>query len=358
MQTKLVFTLISLLSLSAIWGQTTTLYTGLNTAVGLEANGNDLYIAESQSNRIVKLDISNSSPSLQIVANTNSPEGLALDGNHLRIANLTGAIGTINVLAGIPSTVSTYHGTPGGVGARAITYNATHGLYIGTAYQGNSTRIYKINSASSATLITTIPGPFGTDVRGMAIIGNYLYATQRSQDRIYRIDLTQANPTPVVFKSGINMAYDLEADGNKLYITTEAGKLYRINDVTVNNPPLTTLISGGFGAFAGIEIIGQQIYIAGWANGGRILKYTDNTLSVNDDFKLETFSFYPNPTIDLLTIKLKEQLEKVVIYSIIGEKVIESNKTLVNVKNLSNGMYILKVYTNTGEIGVKRFIKE
>ena len=278
MQAKLVFTLISLLSLSAIWGQTTILYTGLNTPVGIEAHGNDLYIAELFSNRIVKLDVSSNSPSLQLVSNINGVEGLALEGNNLRITDLSGSIRTLNVLGGIPTTTYTYHNTPGGVGARAITYNTTHGLYVGTAYQGNSTRIYKINSATSATLITTISG---TDVRGMVIIGNYLYATQRNQGRIYRIDLTQVTPTPVVFKSGINLAFDLEAIGNKLYITTEAGKLYKIDDVTINNPPLTTLISGGLGAFAGLEIINQDIYISGWANGGRILKYTDTSIPVS-----------------------------------------------------------------------------
>ncbi|MDY8137865.1 InlB B-repeat-containing protein [Aquimarina sp. 2201CG5-10] len=279
MKTRLLFTLIYICSLPVIFSQT-VVYTGLNTPVGLESYGNELYIAETQSSRIVKIDITTGSPSLQVVSNISSPEGLALAGTNLRITNRTGAIGTLNVLAGIPTTTNTYHNTPGGVGARAITYNTTHGLYVGTAYQGNSTRIYKINSASSATLITTITGAFGTDVRGMAVIGNHLYVTQRSQDRIYRVDLSQANPTPVVFKTGIDMAYDLDAVGNMLYITTEAGRLYRINDVTVTNPPLTTLINGNLGALAGIEIIGQDIYVAGWANGGRIYRYTDTTIPV------------------------------------------------------------------------------
>lgn len=278
MKAKFLTTAIFLFILSPVFSQTSVIYTGLNTPIGLEAYGNDLYIAELQSNRIVKLNVSTNSPSLQVVSNINGAEGLALEGNKLRITNLTGTVKSLNVLAGIPTTTNTYHNTPGGVGARAITYNSTHGLFIGTAYQGNSTRIYRVNGASSSTLIATIPGPSGTDVRGLAIIGDYLYAAQRAQGTIYRIDLTQANPTPVVYKTGISLVNDLAALGSKLYFTTEGGRLYRINDVAVNNPPLTTLITGGFGSFGGIEIIGQSIYISGWASGGRIIKYTDSSI--------------------------------------------------------------------------------
>jgi len=273
MKTKLF--LLALFISTWVIAQVSTVYTGLNTPTGLASYGNNLYLAETQSSRIVKFDISNNSPSLQIVSITSGSEGLAIQSNNLRITNLTGVVKTLNVLAPIPTTTSTYHGTLGGVGARAITYDSTHGLYIGTAYQGNSTRIYKVNGINSSTLIATIPG---TDVRGMQVIGNILYAAQRALGRIYSMDLTQANPSPVIFKSGIYLAYDLAAVGNSLYITTEAGRLYKISDVTVNNPPLTTLISGGYGAFSGIEIIGQDIYMSGWANGGRILKYTDASI--------------------------------------------------------------------------------
>lgn len=353
MQTKFLFTLICLFSLSAIFSQTTVVYTGLNTPVGLEAYGNELYIAELQSNRIVKLDITANSPSLQVVSNTNNPEGLAMQGTNLRITRTqSNILATLNVLAGTPTTAVNYFN--GLNSPRAITYDATRGLYVGSAAAGLTTVIRKINGPSSSTLIATIPG---NDVRGMAIIGDFLYATERNQDRIYRIDLSQVSPTPVIFKTGINMAYDIEAVGNRLYITTEAGRLYRINDVTVNNPPLNLLISGGLGALAGIEIINENIYISGWANGGRIYRYTDTTLSITDNEELEAFSVFPNPTKDLLNIQLQKPLKKVMVYDSTGKKILETQKTSFSVAHLSAGVYILKVHTTDNRIETKRFVK-
>ncbi|CAM1345221.1 InlB B-repeat-containing protein [Tenacibaculum amylolyticum] len=274
MKAKLLFFYLITLFLSVKAQQVTTVYTGLNTPIGIEAFENELYIAEFQSNRIVKLDITSNSPVLQVVANANNPEGLALQGTNLRITRTQeDEVSTLDLQAAIPTAVTRYSFRGS---ARAITYNPGKELYVSSAGGGTKTLIHKFYTATSAPLVAEIPG---NDVRGMTIIGNFLYAAERSQGRIYRVDLTQPNSTPpVIFKSGITKAYELDAVGNSLYITTETGRLLKINDVTVNNPSLTTLISGGFGAFAGIKIIGQDIYISGWGSGGRILKYRDTTI--------------------------------------------------------------------------------
>ena len=82
------------------------------------------------------------------------------------------------------------------------------------------------------------------------------------------------------------------------------------------------------------------------------------SLSIAENNTLETFMLYPNPTNGLLNISMKEQLENVEVYSILGRKVLEGTESVINTSNLSNGMYLLKVYTTNGKIGVKRFIKQ
>ena len=81
-------------------------------------------------------------------------------------------------------------------------------------------------------------------------------------------------------------------------------------------------------------------------------------LGIEENVLLEDFKLYPNPVRNTLIIKLAEALEKIEVYSILGRKVLENNTSTINVSNLSSGLYLLKVYTQDGKVGVKRFIKE
>lgn len=81
-------------------------------------------------------------------------------------------------------------------------------------------------------------------------------------------------------------------------------------------------------------------------------------LGIEDSVLLEYFKIYPNPVRNTLHIQLEEELENIEVYSILGRKVLENNNSLINVSHLASGMYLLKVYTQDGKVGVKRFIKE
>ena len=81
-------------------------------------------------------------------------------------------------------------------------------------------------------------------------------------------------------------------------------------------------------------------------------------LGIQDDKLLVNFILYPNPVRNTLNIQLENALEKVEIYSVLGRKVLENNTSDMNVSSLSPGMYLLKVYTVDGKIGVKRFVKK
>ena len=89
-----------------------------------------------------------------------------------------------------------------------------------------------------------------------------------------------------------------------------------------------------------------------------IYEFGAPSLGVEDNVLLENFKLYPNPVRNILNIQLEEILEKVEVYSILGRKVLDGNTSTINVSNLSSGMYLLKVYTQDGKVGVKRFIKE
>lgn len=86
------------------------------------------------------------------------------------------------------------------------------------------------------------------------------------------------------------------------------------------------------------------------------------TLSIEDPIMdaVEVL-MYPNPVSDVMNISFKKgrQVESVVIYNMLGEVVLNNTKSnKVNVSELANGIYLIKISDNKGGNTIKRFIKK
>ena len=68
-----------------------------------------------------------------------------------------------------------------------------------------------------------------------------------------------------------------------------------------------------------------------------------------------SFVVYPVPAQDVLFIET-DSFQKAVIYSLSGQKVMESLRDRMNVSGLSSGMYIMKVYDREGGSSSQRFV--
>lgn len=83
-----------------------------------------------------------------------------------------------------------------------------------------------------------------------------------------------------------------------------------------------------------------------------LLSVTDGT-SVNETLTTETYNIFPNPVKDVLTVK-GENMKQVVIYNSVGQMVetinAESDEVRVNVSAYNNGMYLINVIDNNGEM--------
>jgi hypothetical protein len=71
---------------------------------------------------------------------------------------------------------------------------------------------------------------------------------------------------------------------------------------------------------------------------------------------------FPNPIIDFLTVKTSLPVRKVVLYDVISkvvkyENINHGGEILINVRDLSNGIYILHVYFDNNWMAAKRIIK-
>ncbi len=86
---------------------------------------------------------------------------------------------------------------------------------------------------------------------------------------------------------------------------------------------------------------------------------TRGTMS-SDSFSKSAITTYPNPAKDILNIQAPDgtTVSNVEIYTINGQKLMESTTLNVNVSSLANGMYIAKIYSEDGASQTKKFLKK
>lgn len=83
------------------------------------------------------------------------------------------------------------------------------------------------------------------------------------------------------------------------------------------------------------------------------IEYVD--LTRVDENAAASFVVYPVPAHDVLFIEA-DGFQKAEIYSLSGQKVMESLRDRMNVSGLSSGMYIMKVYDREGGCSSQRFV--
>jgi len=117
-----------------------------------------------------------------------------------------------------------------------------------------------------------------------------------------------------------------------------------------NNPNLTC-----------IQVDNEADATAQWTDIDSWTSFSEDcgySLSIDDELLAQAINLYPNPVFDILTIDSEIPLTKVEIYSMLGKKIKEINSDFNSIpaENLSNGVYIFKIYSENG-ITSKKLIK-
>lgn len=218
----------------------------------------------------------------------------------------------------------------------------------------------------------------------------YVLSSNSDFNRLYTVDVGTAELTTVgggelASRLGIWLVIDNAGNG----FTTDIGtnELFAI-DLSTGTATLVGSI--------GVELRNAQdadfdpatgtLYAAGYHGGGVSRFYSVNTttglftnlgpmnngcaemglISISGEIagvsenSLNGFSFYPNPSSDVLNLKSVSNIESVGIYNLLGQQVINSRinatDSKLDVSSLNTGAYILKVEVN-GEVGTYKFLK-
>ncbi len=142
------------------------------------------------------------------------------------------------------------------------------------------------------------------------------------------------------------------SSSTRTIVATRANNTGDSNDYT---------FSASAGSLTVIYAVGSSTTYA-YHGGNRGASALSVTLGVSEN-NLLNFEMYPNPVSDLLNIQLPTGTEKAEVgvfdYTgrLVSSKTISSNDTAIDVQQISKGIYMIRIATNT-KIGVQRFIKE
>ncbi len=149
-----------------------------------------------------------------------------------------------------------------------------------------------------------------------------------------------------------NLVSNTVSGSNRTIVATRANNTGDSND---------HVFSASAGSLSVIYAKGSSTSYA-YHGGNRGFTTLSVTLGISEN-KLLSFEMYPNPVSDVLNIQLPSGTDKaeVGVYDytgrLVSSKTISSNDSSLDVQNISRGIYILRVTTNT-KIGVQRFIKK
>lgn len=141
---------------------------------------------------------------------------------------------------------------------------------------------------------------------------------------------------------------DNGTDGTELWVSdgTDAGTVMAAN-----------IFPGATGsAILGLTVFNNELFFGATASstiGQELYAYMDPTLAVNHfDFDDNAVALFPNPAFNYFEISSKAAIDKVEVYSLLGQlvKVFHGDKQY-SVSDLSKGSYMIRIHTANGVVG-------
>ncbi|MCF6348776.1 MAG: T9SS type A sorting domain-containing protein [Flavobacteriaceae bacterium] len=96
----------------------------------------------------------------------------------------------------------------------------------------------------------------------------------------------------------------------------------------------------------------------GWHLAIEIKPDDTNTLGISGLEFENMATIYPNPSLGIFTIDLKNNiLKNAAVFTLSGQQVMEATTNEVNISNLSNGIYFVKITSQSGKTVTRKIIK-
>ncbi|WP_420572614.1 T9SS type A sorting domain-containing protein [Kordia sp.] len=253
--------------------------------------------------------------------------------------------------------------------------NSCHGIWSGTNRHGNTDKLHIYNNIFtniSATVDQSSRAMTFDTTNGMDVyLGNNLFDSYNGDVRINGTNYVTINDLNNQTWATNNIT------GAPLYIDANNENY----DISQNSPAIDngtqTYIDGSLDAYQQYidrysgdpqypgnpqdywpeDILHRNRIVNGVVDIGAHEYGT--TLSVTDDILNPNIKIYPNPTDDIIHINLgNENFLSAILYDVSGKKIKTIHKATFSLKELSQGVYIIKIFTQSGNVSHKRIIKQ
>ena len=140
---------------------------------------------------------------------------------------------------------------------------------------------------------------------------------------------------------------------NSVYISGQNGMLMNSTD---NGVSWTRDSIGTTKDLIDIHVLKNSNIMYVSSNDGEVYKKGILTSTQFISHPTTKLNVYPNPASEFITINSKDKLEKITIFNLLGEVVLESINTKINISKLKHGSYYIRTESALSSSSIK-FIK-
>ena len=345
------FAIVFILFFATIFSsaQVVDVATNLQGPTDMVIDGDDMYVSEYGSGRILKIDLTQTPPFTPVeIANgliDCSCSGLALKGNDLYISQ-SSSISKIDLTQTPPiaaTVVVTNLSTP-----IKLIFNGDN-LFFPENGDGKISMIDITQSSPTVVdVVTGLSPPYG-----IALIGDELFYSEGG--KISKVDITASFPisniTEVV--SALSIPTGIFKSGDDLFIG-EFGtdKISKI-DLTASFPTTATEVLSDIIDPLQFALYGNELY---FTHGGNTISKLEIMVSNNNPTPL-ALEVFPNPTSGMITLE-GISLDRLEVIDIYGRILFSENRpdSNLDISDFPNGLYFLKMTVGEQEV-TKHIVK-
>ncbi len=81
-------------------------------------------------------------------------------------------------------------------------------------------------------------------------------------------------------------------------------------------------------------------------------------LGIESMNEIEDVTVVPNPTNGVITIASNQQIQEVLVFDLLGNKLLTTTEKSIDLSSLPDGIYIVHIYSQSGKVSAKKLVKE
>lgn len=260
-----------------------------------------------------------------------------------------------------------------GLNENSFSIPASNGIF-GDPCPFTAKRLYIEAVYNNTTFTWTNDTPsIGLAASGTGDIASFTATNTGSSPIVATITVTPTvngcSGTPIQYTITVNPTPNTPTGSATQVINVGVAADATIEDIIVN-PTTVTWYSSSSDALAGINALpagtqltdGATYYAVNYENtcSSTPFAVTVTVVLGNDTFDSTTFSAYPNPTSDVVSVKYSSEISEVSVYNLLGQMVINkktnANEVTIDLANLPSATYLMKVISE-GKIKMVKVIK-